>query len=230
LTAVDASTGTERQYGKVYESRDSLLRWYLAKESLARFPALGLVLEYVYKEGIERIVSFGAGCCVLEHLIKAALPESAIVVASDFDAFAIARARELFPSITPVEFDFRSEDPARLQECVDVRFDLAVFFGSTAHMDDAEFVGFWTKLREAGIRRVIDFQAGHIRTRSVLRYHAGRVKAALRRRLSTGYGERITAYARTTRELRGLYHQAGFRPVLETSLGGYRYCAICIAQ
>jgi len=43
---------------------------------------------------------------VIEELLRQALPENSVVVATDFDKFYIDNARRLFPNLVAMKFDF----------------------------------------------------------------------------------------------------------------------------
>jgi len=88
------------------------------------------------------------------------LPEDSKVVATDFNSFFIKKAKLHFPSIIPVEFDFFKDDLSDLQKKLKLDFDLAVFFGSAYVMDDPDFIRHFSKLKEIGVKRIIDFHGG----------------------------------------------------------------------
>lgn len=88
FTAEEHAYVIEREFSDKFESRESVLRWYLS-ENAAKLSALGFLIHYVYRKGFKNIISLGAGASVLESLLKDALPDDAIVVATDFDTYFV---------------------------------------------------------------------------------------------------------------------------------------------
>jgi len=182
ITSREHAFLTERKYSDNFKSKDALIRWYLS-ENERKLPALEFFTEHVKANRLTNILSLGAGACVLEYLLKSAIPAEFKVVATDFDSYFIEKAKLLLPDIIPVEFDFSKGNIAHLQTSLQVCFDIAVFFGSSYVMDDPQFVNLFKNLKGAGIKQIVDFQAGYMDLREVISSAMSPVKrsSALRR-------------------------------------------------
>ena len=212
-----------------FKSKDLLIRWYLS-ENERKLPALEFLTEYIKTKHFTNILSLGAGTCVLEYLLKSALPAEFKVVATDFNSFFIEKARLLLPDILPVEFDFFKDHISDLEALLETRFDIAVFFGSAYVMDDPQFINLFRGLKDAGVKWIIDFHAGYMDLREVLHSAISLVtqSSALRRmfgKLPLNLGK-FHGYARSRGELRRLYREAGVSVLQEKSIGCYKYVAI----
>ena len=64
------------------------------------------LIDFILKNNHHNIVSFGAGATVKENLLKLTLRQKFRVVATDFDAFIVDKAKGFFPEITVKQFDF----------------------------------------------------------------------------------------------------------------------------
>lgn len=123
---------------------------------------MAFLIPFIYDNGFKNIISLGAGQCVLEYLLRYALPEDSNVIAADFDSFFIKKAKLHFPTIIPVEFDFFKDDMGDLQKRLKIHFDLAVFWGSAYVLDDSDFIRQFRSLKSIGVKRIIDFEGGYI--------------------------------------------------------------------
>lgn len=236
FTAAEHAYVVETDFGKEFETKENLMRWYL-RSSSDKLPALAFLMKYVNANGYKNILSLGAGQCVLEYLLRYALPEDSNVIAADFDSFFIKKAKLHFPSIIPVEFDFFKDDLEDLQKKLNIYFDLAVFWGSAYVMDNSNFVKLFRELKEIGVKRIIDFHAGYIPRRRILQIICSRlmsyVVSKLRRIeminkiIPPSYRGKFHGYGRTRGELRRVYKQAGLVLIQETAVGSYEYVAIC---
>lgn len=68
LTAEESSYANKTEFGKDYQTKESLLRNYLSKNYF-KLSLLGFLINFVYEKGYKNILSLGAGTCVLEYLL-----------------------------------------------------------------------------------------------------------------------------------------------------------------
>jgi len=161
FTAEEHSYVMKTEFEKDFESKESILRAYLST-SPRKLSALAFLIEYVNAHKFDNIISLGAGHCVLEYLLKCAIPEESNVVAVDFDSFLIEKTKLHFPSIIAETFDFFKDDIGQLQDKLDIKFDLAIFWGASYVMDDPQFIHLFNRLRQSGVKQIIDFHAGYL--------------------------------------------------------------------
>jgi len=228
VTSEEHASLIEKRYAERFRSKDSLISWYLS-ENERKLPALDFLTKYIKEKNFSNILSLGAGPCVLEYLLKSALPELK-VVATDYDSLFIRKAKILLPEIIPIEFDFFKDKIADLWASLGIRFDIAVFFGSSYVMDDPQFVNLFRGLKDAGVKRVIDFCGGYMDLKEVVcsALLPVRRSASLRKlfRKPPLNLRKFHGYARSRGELRRLYREAGFSVLQERPIGGYKYVAI----
>jgi SAM-dependent methyltransferase len=229
FTADEHSWLTEHEDAEHFQSYESLMSWYM-RANFYKLGALGFLIDWLRKEKARAILSLGAGPAVLEHLIQMGLEPGVQVVATDFDKFMVAAAQRLLPNIRAVTFDLFNDNLADIETELSMKFDTAVFFGSSYVLDDPQFVGMFADLAAHGMRTIIDFQAGFL----TLRRQVGSLpwaraaKRLLGRELAASeYPGKFHGYARTRREMRRLYGAAGLHIKTELSVGGYPYVAIC---
>lgn len=238
FTAEEHAYVIKQEFAREFGSKESLLRWYFSNNANTdKLAALAFLIKHIHNNNFRNILSLGTGQCVLEYLLKCALPEGSKVIAADFDSFFIEKARLHFPQIIPVEFDFFKDDLQDLQNKLNIRFDLAVFFGAAYVMDDSRFVGIFRELREIGVKQIIDFHAGYIPYRKIPIIMLGRMKAYMMDKLRDieivnrikprSYKGKFHGYARSRGESRRLYKESGVNLVKEMSVGSYEYVAIC---
>lgn len=228
----------EQEFAKEFESKESVLRWEFSQNP-AKLSVLAFLMEYINKKRIKNIISLGAGSCTFEYLLKYALPEDSKVIAADFDSFFIEKAKIHFSSIIPVKFDFFTDDIGELQTKLKINFDIAVFFSSSYVMDDSQFIHLFRRLKEIGVKQIIDFHAGYVPYRDIPRVILRRLKSyivnELRKieimnqikRIGSSYSGKFHGYARTRGELERLYKKAGVNLIKRISVDGYKYIAIC---
>ena len=155
FTAKEHAWLTERERGDIcFQDKEALMRHYLTSRA-TRLGVLEFIGERVRRHGYRRVLSLGAGECVLEYLLHYVLPKGASVLATDFDAYFISKARHFFPEIRSETFDFVAGDISILGEA-----DLAMFLGSAYVMDDSNFIRVFQGLKAAGVREVVDFHGG----------------------------------------------------------------------
>jgi len=230
FTAEEAAYVSKKMHEKsgFLENRETLFSQYFL-ENYHKTSAVGFLIQRIYQKRYKNVLSLGAGTCVLEYLLKCALPEDSKVVATDFDHFLIERAKRLLPSIIPVEFDFCRSSLENLKR-LKIDFDLAVFFGSAYVMDDSEFVDLFSGLKKLGVKEIIDFHAGYIPTGEIPKLIFMKLGAYLLERFGLlGWRGKFHGYRRTRGELRRLYSEAGLSIVQELSVPPYKYVAICAA-
>ncbi|GEM_PF-3395216 len=234
FTAEEHAYAVEKEFGDThFKTKDDLLRWYL-QGNWNKLPSLSFLIEHIIKNRYQNVLSLGSGQCVLEYLLKLSLTEDVAVVASDFDAYFIKKAKQFFPEITAVTFDLFREDMNDLENKVKRKFDLAVFFFSAYVMDDRQLVNIFSGLKKSGVKEIVDFHAGYLDMAGVFRYWLEPLtKNNLLRRvfkkslLNQGdYIGKFYGFARSRGVLRSLYKESGLEIVKETSVGDYKYVAI----
>jgi len=94
FTAEEHTQVIEKEFSKtIFKTRENLIREY----SAGIFdPRLRFLVEFIKENKYSKILSLGAGACVNEYFLKMALSEDTKVVACDFDAFFIQKAKEFF--------------------------------------------------------------------------------------------------------------------------------------
>jgi ubiquinone/menaquinone biosynthesis C-methylase UbiE len=225
----------EKEHADKFVSQESLISWYLSLNS-KKLCALSFVIQYSYEKGYKNILSLGAGACVLEYLLKSALPHDSIVAACDFDSFFIEKAKKLLSNIIPIKFDFSKDDLQELKASNVDSFDLAISFGSLYVMDDPVFIQLLKKIKKIGVREIIDFHAGYMDLKSVLfnsfPFSFLQKSSILRKMLRKSpierreYKGKFHGYTRSRSELRRIYNQAGLNVVKEKAVEPYKYVAI----
>jgi hypothetical protein len=246
FTAEEHAYIVENEYAYMFESKETLLHYYLSENS-QKLSALGFLIKHVYEKQFTHICSLGAGQCVLEYLLKISLPNEVQVVAADFDTYFIDKARILLPDVIAVEFDFFKDDTSALLINTGIQFDMVVFWGSSYVMDDTVFVKLFQQLKEAGIKQIIDFHVDYLNNRDILRIFyqeftlnlyrlAMRICPTLTKTIVPKiigrvplevYGGKFHGYTRSRDELRRLYKKAGISSIRELRIPPYNYVAIC---
>ena len=130
-----------------------------------------------------------------------------------------------------MEFDFFNDSVFDLKRELNLDFELAIFLASAYVMDDKEFICLFKQLKEAGVKKIIDFHAGYIDWNQLLRYSlAPLTKNALLRKLFRkpvrSYQGKFHGYARTRSEIRKLYQNSSWNIEREFSLGSNKYIAV----
>ena len=94
FTAEEYAYAIEKEFGQTkFKTRENLIRKYLAHNPDLR---LRFLMEFIKENKYSNILSLGSGSCVNEYFLKMALPGDTKVVACDFDAFFIHKAKEFF--------------------------------------------------------------------------------------------------------------------------------------
>ena len=235
FTAEEHTYVMQKEFANIFESREVLLRWYLSNNA-AKLSALGFLIQYIIDKRFTNVLSLGAGMCVLEYLLKYALPADAMVVATDFDRYLINKAKVFFPGIIPVAFDFFKDDIQEIQNKIKPRrIDLAVFFGSSYVMNEESFIFLFKRLKEIGVKQIIDFYGGYLDLKTIINLffllplkENTIIRKIFRKPLiEKKYLGKFHGYARSRSELKKLYKKAGFDLIKEISVGPYKYVAIC---
>ena len=222
---------SEQRLGKYFQSKESLLRWYLSNAP-GKLAALGYLIKHIYNNKFLNIISLGAKACVLEYLLKCSLPMDAHVVAMDYSPFFIQKAQKLLPNIIAMEFDFFKDDILDVNDRLGIRFDIAVFLGSIYVMDDLQFIHLFKQLKEIGVKQIIDFYGGYLTWKTIM-YNLLEplrkikvMRKILRRPPLPDCVGKFHGYGRSRGELRRLYTEAGLSLVKETRVGDYHYVAV----
>ena len=216
-----------------FVSQRELVKQYLT-ESHGKLTALDFAMEVASDNGATRLLSLGAGQCVLEWLLEMALPETGFVVATDFDPYFVRKADEVFPELRTTTFDFFNDEVSELVAQIGAPVDIAVFFGSAYVMDDATFVQLFAQLRKAGIPRIIDFHAGatslgRLVKQAAAEYLASKptVRRLARKPATRDYRVKFHGYQRDFRSICKLYASAGWEISEEhTWAHSYPYTAV----
>jgi len=145
----------------VFKTKDTLLHYYL-KNEWHKLASLDFLRDRILLNNYKNILSLGAGKCVLEYLLKVSLQPGHTVIASDFVAFYIDKAKEFFPEITSVRFDFYKDNIKDLKTKLGINLDVAVFFGSAMAMDDEQVIDILSGLKKSGVKEIIDFHQGKL--------------------------------------------------------------------
>ena len=239
FTSEEHAYAIEKEFSQTkFKTRENLIRKYLAHNL---DPRLRFLMEFIKENKYSNILSLGSGSCVNEYFLKMALPGDTKVVACDFDAFFIHKAKEFFSDefigtaegmgIKPVQFDFFSDSIQELKSKLQINFDLATFLSSAYVMDDKEFVHFFKQLKEAGVKKIIDFHAGYIDWTQFLRcYLTPLTKNPLLRRVFRKpirtYQGKFHGYSRSRSEIRNLYKNSGWNIDKELSIASNKYIAV----
>ncbi len=233
FTAEEHAYAIEQEFAEQFASQQVLVQHYL-NDNNKKLQNLGFAIKVAHDHQATRILSLGAGQCVLEWFLQMAIAEPGFVFATDFDAYFVRKASELFPELKTSTFDFTRDNVEELVAQCEVPLDLAVFFGSAYVMDDATFVKIFTQLREIGIPRIIDFHAGATTLRRVcLHATLGYLtsKPAIRRLAARpAYRGKFHGYVRDIRAIRKLYAAAGWQISEEHTHLEYPYTAVLQAK
>jgi tRNA1(Val) A37 N6-methylase TrmN6 len=216
-----------------FQTKDHLLHEFLY-EDYKKLDALAFLIDQIKKSGYKNILSLGAGTCVLEYLLKIALPEESKIVACDFNSFLISKAQEFFPEIIAERFDFFKDDFETILSKLNIEFDVAVFFGSAYVMNDEQFTKLFRALKKNDVKKIIDFHAGYMDGKGMifncLKYFTN--NSTIRKMVNLppnsirGYRGKLHGYSRSRGEIRKLYKDGGFSINGEYSRGSYKYVAV----
>lgn len=235
FTAEEHAYVNERGLPEHFESKEKLLRYYLS-QNYHKLAILGFLIGHIHSHKSFNCLSLGAGPCVLEYLLKRALPSYSNVIATDFDTFLIEKAKWLFPEIIAEVFDFAKDDIVDFGRSFDFSFDITLFLNSAYVMEDSEFVRIFRGLKEFGVEHIIDVHGGYMDTKAFIKnlmldIFQIRKSNFIRKLLSKSqYNDqwrgKFHGYSRNRSELRRLYNRSGFKVTKEVSLGTFKYVAI----
>ena len=221
FTADEHSSIVEQEFSAVLSTKESVVREFLSKEG-SKLMALAYMIRFAYRHNARKILSLGAGTCVMEEFLRQALPEDSIVVAIDFDKFFIDNAQRFFPSIVAMKFDFFTDDLKTICDATKTTFDVAIFMGSSYVMDDDEHIRILNQLKKNQVKMVIDMTPTLILYQKLPRVILGEIKCTL----THEYRGKFHGFQRTKQEFRNLYKKAGWTLKEESVVGGYNYVAI----
>jgi hypothetical protein len=238
FTAEEHEYAIKKEFSANFDSRESLLRYWFNAGGTKQLATLAFLIQFINENGFKKIISLGAGTCVLEYFLKFALPEDAKIAATDFNRFYVDRAKMLLPGIITAKYDFFKDDFKELTRSIGFNPEIALFLGSTGVMDNDELINVLKQLKNSGIRCVIDFQGLFATWKVKLRYLRNDLiyplasnetlrKALGKRRLSDIYKGKLLGYVRDRGELLRLYQASGFKEIEEMKLRpAYEYAAI----
>lgn len=234
FTAEEHAYVIEKEFGEtIFRTREKLFRSYLSR-NFTKLGALGFLIDFIKRNDYRNILSLGAGECVMEYLLKMALPEESQVVACDFNSFFVKKTKEFFPEIIVERFDFFNDDIMSLKSKLNIEFDLVVFFSSSYVMDDAEFIKLFGGLKKIGAKHIIDFHGAYmsLKDAALVYFEPFRMSPIIRKIFRKppltigGYHGKFHGYLRNRGELRRLYKNSGLEVQKEISAAVYRYVAI----
>jgi len=166
---------------------------------------------------LKHIISFGAGPCVLEHLLGLACPPPDYrIVATDFDAYYIEKAKKYFYNIESFQFDFFNDNLKEFSE-IDMKLNIGISFESFYVMNNEQYISLLKQCKECKIKTIIYFSASTIDMKSAFSFLL--IPDKLKRNLflrrllgkeSLDYRGKLHGYARDQRELKKLYLAAGY--------------------
>jgi hypothetical protein len=94
FTAEEHAQVTKKEFDQsIFKIREKLICEYSA---VSFDPRLRFLVEFIKENKYSSILSLGAGSCINEYFLKMALSKDTKVVACDFDAFLIQKAKEFF--------------------------------------------------------------------------------------------------------------------------------------
>jgi hypothetical protein len=221
FTADEHSSIIRQEFSGVFSSRDAVVREFLSKNA-SKLNTLAYIIRFAYQHDAKKILSLGAGMCVIEEFLRQALPEDSVVVATDFNDYLIGNARRFFPDIVALPFDFFKDDVRTICDTAGTTFDIAIFMGSSYVMDDEEHIRILSQLKDNRVKWVIDLTPTRIPYYKLPRAILGEIKCTM-----TGEDRgKFHGFQRTRQDFRHLYKKAGWTLKEETTTGEYNYVAI----
>jgi hypothetical protein len=213
----------KKECEEIFKTKESLLKFYFSRRDTHQLIEVGMLAEFIYRHGCKNIISLGSGPCVAEYFLQTCLPNSSQVYALDFDWFLIEKAKELFPSIVPLQFDFFNYSVSALPLNVDLAFSL---YGMYV-MEDYQLLGILRSLKIRKVRYMIDFHGAVLDRSLIASFRWGQFKAFVRKglRLPDKRGK-LHGFIRDKEALRGIYEKAGWKIIEERSTAHYPYIAI----
>jgi hypothetical protein len=98
-------------------------------------------------------------------------------------------------------------------------------------MNDKEFVRLFKQLKEAGVKKIIDFHAGYIDWKQFIRYYLtpltnNPLLRRIFRKPIRKYQGKFHGYSRSRSEIRNLYKKSGWNIDKELFIAGTKYVAV----
>ena len=204
-----------------FDTPESIVSWYILKGNRkVKFLSLDFLIGFINEKKPKKILSLGAGPCIMEYLLKMCIPEDYKVTATDFNSYQIKRAKKLFPLINPKVFDFTKDDVKKLGD----NFDLVVFFNSSFTMNDSEFIHLVDMIKKLGVKYIIDF-SGCIPLNRMPRIFLEQTWCKLKY-IFISYKQpesKIRGYIRSKGERKRLYRKAGLRIIEDVPIKLHDY-------
>lgn len=244
---------TKNKHDQIFKSRNDVVNYYFSKKLFqssfltqgsffskflnhkdfsSRAECLSFVVEVMKKYQLKNIVSLGCGLGVNEYLLKKIIPSQNDILACDFNPFIISKIIELFPELTAAEFDFFKDNVGELLKNQKRNYDLAMFFSASYVLDDSDFIKLFSGLKNNGVKKIIDFQSGFIRSDILIKERIKKLISLLtfKKYASINYEQSrsisLQGYARSKGELHKLYKKCGLSVVLETKISTYDYVVV----
>lgn len=210
------------------KTKEGFIHDYMASD-YNKLSALPFVIDVILKNGYVNIASFGSGACVLEYYLKMSLPYVNIVASDILDI--CLQAGEHFPEITVDKFDLINGDIAEFSKKHGVVFDMAIFFGATAPMDDEQLLRFVSDLKDrAHIKSIVEFNPKVVTLPYYVKCKLAEIDWIRKLLGKPAYREEFDGvhhgYIRSKRNLKGIFKKAGYVLRREFSLKGiYQHAA-----
>jgi len=218
-----------------FKSKKAVLDWFKSNNyrGTNHGEVTEFLIDYIKKNNFKNIVSFGAGSCAMEYLIKEALPD-VNVVATEYETRMVETVKPFFKEITCVPFDFFKDDIGDIQKELGINFDFAFFSASAYAMDDANFLKMFKRLNECEIHNVVDNSGGIVFHKRYFGRFLYRLINAfnyvlyedLKYPMKYIPENRPYGYGRTIPELRKLYRQTGYDVIDEPKIGTIYYVSV----
>jgi len=218
-----------------FKTDKDLVEWFKARNYCGAYhdEVTTFLIDYIKKNNFKSVISFGAGFCGMEYLIKEALPDVNIV-ATEYEECMINAVKPFYKNMTCCTFDFFKDDIGDLKDNLGMDFDFAFFSASAYAMNDTQFLQMFRRLNECGIHDVIDNSGGVLYHKRYVRWYMHRlINAAyyllneeLKYEASYIPENRPYGYGRTIPELRKFYRKAGYDVIDEPKIGTIKYIGI----
>jgi len=213
---------TEKQFGSKFDSPEDLISGYL-KENHTKLVALSFLIEFIESNNIKNMISFGAGECVLEHILSVVLPPPEFkILTTDFDEFYIEKAKVFFPNISPLKFDFFTDNLKDFCKGRMMNIDLGISFNSFYVMDDPQFINFLKQCSELDIKRVIYFSSAVLSFSAIMRHlffqNNTLRKIFNKKPINHENLGKFHGYMRTRKHLKKIFQKGGYCIQKNTSL------------
>ena len=231
--ANDHAWATKIQFpSHVWDSKENWMAYFLSQESKVE-SQLQLIIDVGQSINFRSVMSFGAGSFCREYLLKIALPQDIQVVACDFDEELVKKSSQFFPEIKSIKFDFFSDNLAEhLHNFNSNKIDLAFFSSSSYVLNDQEFLNLFRQIKDAGVKRVIDFHGGVVDFRLMLHYllrpitSINFIRKIFKVHELPKFKGKFHGYIRSRRELIRLYEKSGFEVISSQPVGDFKFVAI----